>query len=72
MFTGNDALEYIEICDGRYDNTKYKEFEAWGKKHIHSKHDYETGEDIITSDVIDWNGIYKIAEQEKEIIKNEV
>lgn len=66
MFAGNDALEYIKICDGSYDNTKYKEFEAWGKKHIHSKHNYETGEEIITSDVIDWNGIYKTIEQEKE------
>lgn len=71
MFTGNDALEYIKICDGSYDNTKYKEFKTWGKKHIHSKHDRETGEDIITSDVIDWNGIYKVIEQEKEIIKND-
>lgn len=71
MFTGNDALEYIKICDGNYYNTKYKEFEAWGKKHIHSKHDCETGEYIITSDVIDWNGIYKVMEQEKEIIKND-
>lgn len=54
VFTGKDAIEYKNVCDGKYRNDERREtFQKYMSEHMQSMQDMQTGATYITCDFID-------------------
>ncbi len=53
VFTGNDAAEYINICDGMINNENLKAFQTYMSEHTKARYDLNTGDVYLDCDFLD-------------------
>lgn len=58
VFSGNDATEYMNVCDGVYTNNEnYIAFQNYMSEHMKIRYDLETGDEYLDCDFINFDGI---------------
>lgn len=58
VFSGNDATEYMNVCDGVYTNNEnYIAFRNYMSEHMKIRYDLETGDEYLDCDFINFDRI---------------
>lgn len=58
VFSGNDAVEYMNICDGVYNNDENRiAFQNYMSEHMKTRYDSETGDVYLDCDFVNLDGI---------------
>lgn len=61
VFTGNDAVEYMNICDGVTNNNENRiSFQNYMSEHTKTRYDLNTGDVYLDCDFLDLDGLSTI------------